>query len=158
MFSWSSGQTPDCRQGVVLIVSVHFGSNHTVTLLMRQGIDRHLWRIRTFCYFLQRFTPKMHKTALSLTGSSLHTSNDLISAPTSWWYVTSNRCFEIRSISEDQWQMTLLSLQIISINLPPFHQQHILFPYCSFLHDTSAFSTAESCSSHLLCLSCCECN
>ena len=52
----------------------------------------------------------------------------------------------------------LLYLRNISINLPPFQQQHIWFLYSSFLQYSTAFSTAESCCSHLLCPSCCDDN
>ena len=52
----------------------------------------------------------------------------------------------------------LLYLWNISIKLPPFQQQHIWFLYSSFLQDSTAFSTAESCCSHLLCPSCCDGN
>ena len=52
----------------------------------------------------------------------------------------------------------LLDLLNISINFPPFQQQRIWFIYTSFLQDSTAFSTAESCCSHLLCPSCCDGN
>ena len=85
-------------------------------------------------------------------------SKDLVRTPTPLWYAASNRCFEIHSRSDNQWQKILLYLRNISIKLPFFQQQHIWFLYSSFLQDSTAFSTAESCCSHLFCPSCCDGN
>ena len=60
--------------------------------------------------------------------------------------------------SDNPWQEILPYLRNISINLPPFQQQGIWLFYSSFRQDNTAFSTAESCCSHLLCPSCCDGN
>jgi len=91
MSGWFSGQTPGRRQGVVLIVSVHMGSNHTVAMILQSCHDRHCKQTKRFCSFLQRFTPNMSKPAQCLTGSSQELSYCLVCTPTSFVHVRSNR-------------------------------------------------------------------
>ena len=58
---------------------------------------------------------------------------------------------------KDNWWQTICSICNISINLPPFQQQHIWFLYSSFLQDSTAFQKQKA-AAFIYCPSCCDGN
>ena len=127
--------------------------------------------------FITKSSTSLTLKAILLLFALFHTDYVLTCTETHWelpstlktWFVHQHHCGMLQAIAalkfaqgatidDNRFCSTCVISASTCIPSNSECQRHMWFLYSSFLQDSTAFSTAESCCSHLFCPSCCDGN